>query len=351
MRILSLDVFRGLTVALMIMVNNQSGGAFAALKHRAWDGCTPTDLVFPFFLFIVGASLWFSHRRSNHALTGATAARIIRRGALIFAVGLALNWISTLSWNPWADLRIMGVLQRIGVAFAVGGIVALWLKSYRKIGIVSAAILAGYWIVVMTLGDATKEGFVGNRIDAFILGARHLWQPAASFDPEGLFSTIPAVVTVLLGYMAGRLVGENQGDLSRVPGRLGVAGGGLIVAALALNTVCPINKAIWSPTFVLYTAGLAMMVWLALLWFYDLRGRCFGAVFGATFGTNALFIYVVAWIAVTIPAVGRAYWRMMEALSGLTTPAIGSLLASLVLVGALWLTAWPLYRRRIFIKL
>lgn len=366
-RILSLDIFRGLTVAFMIMVNNQSGGAFDAMRHKSWDGCTPTDLVFPFFLFIVGISMWFSYRKTNHELTGGVAWRLLKRGALIFLVGLLLNWFPFYDfyageWRGFETLRIMGVLQRIGVAFFVGGVLALWLKSYRNIIIATGVILSGYWLGVELLGEATKEGFVGNRVDAFLLGVKHLYQPEASFDPEGVFSTIPAVATVLLGYMTGKMVGENRADRGKTLGTLGIAGGCLIVAALALNTVCPINKPIWSPTYVLYTAGLGMMVWMLLLWFYDYRGKHFGATFGATFGTNALFAYVLAWVLMEVlwlpllsfeagGAYYSAYSWLASRLAAWTTPEWGALLASLVLVGVIWAVVYPLYRKKIFIKL
>jgi predicted acyltransferase len=366
-RLLSLDVFRGLTVAFMITVNNQAGTAFTALRHKSWDGCTPTDLVFPFFLFIVGISLWFSYRRSGHELTGGTAWRLLRRGALIFAVGLVLNWFPFYdfragAWRGFDTLRIMGVLQRIGIAFFIGGVLALWLKSYRRIAVAAGVILVGYWLGVELLGDATREGFVGNRVDAFLLGARHLYKPDVPFDPEGWFSTIPAVATVLLGYMTGKFVGENRQDRGKTLGTLGIAGGALIVAALAFNTVCPINKQIWSSTFVLYTAGLGMMVWIAMLWWFDYRGRRFGATFGATFGTNALFSYVLAWVIMTLQMqpflcfeVGGSqysvHWWLASRLAAITTPQLGALVASLVVVGMIWCIVYPLYRRRIFIRL
>ncbi len=366
-RILSLDIFRGLTVAFMIMVNNQSGGAFSALRHRPWDGCSPTDLVFPFFLFIVGISMWFSYRKSGHELTSANFWRLAKRGALIFLVGLLLNWFPFWNfysgeWRSLETLRIMGVLQRIGISFFVGGVLALWLKSFRRIALAVGVILVGYWLCVELLGDATKEGFVGNRIDAFLLGVRHLLQPKASFDPEGLFSTIPSVATVLLGYLTGKFVGEHQSDQTKTLGGLGIAGGSLIVAALALNTVCPINKPIWSPTFVFYTAGLGMMIWLLMLWFYDYRGKRFGATFGATFGTNALFAYVLAWVLTSVWSfpvfrfsVGEQsfsiYSWFARTVASVSSPQWGALVASVALIGLLWCIVYPLYRKKIFIKL
>ncbi len=370
-RLLSLDVFRGLTLALMLIVNNQSGKAFEALRHKPWDGCSPTDLVFPFFLFIVGASMWFSYRKTNHEFNRAAVWRLFKRGALIFLVGLGLNWFpfydfGAHEWRAWENLRIMGVLQRIGLTFFLGGVLALWLKTYRRILIAAGILLVGYWLGVEFLGDATREGYIGCRIDAFLLGTNHLHRPAQSFDPEGLFSTISAVATVLLGYVTGMFVGTRNADAdtgySKVLGGLGIAGGLCVVAALALNTICPINKPIWSSSFVLYTAGLAMMVWMILLWFYDFRGKRFGATFFSVFGTNALFAYVL--VGVLMRVLGMPFLRFTVGeqsytvyswwahfLVDLTTPQIGSLLASITLIGVIWCIVYPLYRRKIFIRL
>jgi len=366
-RILSLDIFRGITVAFMIMVNNQSGGAFAAVRHRGWEGCSPGDLVFPFFMFIVGISMWFSYRKSGHELNGTVAWRLAKRGALIFLVGLVLNWFpfynfNSGEWCGFETLRIMGVLQRIGVAFFVGGVMALWLKSFRRIAIAVGVLLVGYWLTMEMFGDASLEDFVGNRVDAFLLGVHHLHQPGISFDPEGVFSTIPSVATVLLGYMTGKFVGENRADRAKTLGGLGIAGGSLVVAALALNVVCPISKPVWSPTYVFYTAGIGMMVWLVLLWFYDYRGKRFGTTFGATFGTNALFAYVLAWVLMSIqwqPFLGfevgdkrySAYSWLASRIAGITSPEWGALIASLILVGVVWCVVYPLYRKKIFIRL
>jgi predicted acyltransferase len=374
-RILSLDIFRGLVMAMMIVVNNQSGRAFDALRHKPWDGCTPTDLVFPFFLFIVGVSMWFSYRKTDHRLTGAATLRLLKRGALIFLVGLALHLFPFWDFRAgeWVDLggiRIMGVLQRIGVAFFVGGVLALWLGTYRRIFIAVGVLLVGYFGLVEGLGNATLEDFVGNRVDAFLLGVRHLYSPELPFDPEGLFSTIPSLATVLLGYALGKFVGENRGgnesdyakNRMKTLGTMGIAGGLSVVAGLALNTVCPINKAIWSPSFVLYTAGLATLMWMALLWFYDYRGGRFGATFGAVFGTNTLFSYVLA--GVLMRTIGLPFFRFdadgqsqtvyswwSHTLAGVMSEQLATLLASVTLIAVIWLIVWPLYRKKIFIRL
>jgi predicted acyltransferase len=360
-------------MAMMIMVNNQSGQAFEAMRHKPWDGCTPTDLVFPSFLFIVGVSMWFSYRKTDHVLTGDTTLRLLKRGALIFLVGILLQmfpfWdFNNGGWRSIDTMRIMGVLQRIGLAFFVGGVMALWLKTYRRILTAIGVILVGYWLGVELLGDSTREGFIGCRIDRFLLGEKHLYRPAQSFDPEGLFSTIPAVATVLLGYVTGKFVGENRASgggadsRMKVLGTLGIAGGLSILTALALNTVVPINKPIWSSSYVLYAGGIAMLLWMVLLWFYDYRGGRFGATFGAVFGTNTLFSYVLAGVLMRI--IGLPFFRFQigedrftiyswwaRQLGEIMPPQLAALLASMTLVAVIWGIVYPLYRKRIFIRL
>lgn len=363
-RLLSLDIFRGLTVAFMIMVNNQWGPSFRALNHSPWDGCTPTDLVFPFFLFIVGVSTWFSYRKLGHRLTRESFLRLLKRGLLIYSVGFLLEMYpfwdfrhgTWLVPDPWAWMSVLG---RIGIAFFIGGVLALRLGSFKRILWTVAGILIGYWLLIEILGGATFEGYVGRRIDAFIFGRG---DDPGFFNAEGFFSTIPAVATVLLGYAAGKFVGENRENKLMTLGGLGIAGGLSVMAALLFNSVCPINKPVWSSTYVLYSAGLAALTWMLLMWFYDNKGVTFGRTFASAFGTNALFAYVLATLVnttVRIPALGVIWegrrvnvFHWLANFLGLpTTPETGALLSSLVLIAIVFAVVYPLYRRRIFIKL
>ena len=363
-RSLSLDIFRGLTVAFMIIVNNQWGPSFRALTHMTWDGCTPTDLVFPFFLFIVGISMWFSYRKQDHEFTKQSFFRLLKRGFLIYAVGFLLGmypfWnFRTETWLTPSPYAWMGVLQRIGITFFIGGVLALWLKSYKKIIIVAAGILVGYWALINIFGDATFEGYIGRKIDAFIFGRQ---DNPRFFNNEGFFSTIPAIATVLLGFVTGKFVGENHENKWKVLGVLGVTGGLLVTTALMLNTICPINKLIWSSSYVLYSAGLGMQVWMIFLWIYDYKNYTFGKTFFISFGSNALFIYVIATLinkTVRFPflqvmweddKVNVARW-IANWFGSLTTPETGALFSSLVLIGLLFIIAYLLYKRKIFIKI
>jgi predicted acyltransferase len=224
---------------------------------------------------------------------------------------------------------------------------------------VAGGRLVGYWLAINIFGDATFDGYVGRRMDAFIFGRQ---DDPGFFNAEGFFSTIPAIATVLLGYATGKFVGENRADRQKTLGGLGMAGGLSIVAALAFNTICPINKPIWSSTYVLYAGGLAMLVWMVMLWYYDYRGKRCGRLFGVTFGTNALFAYILATLVnktIRIPALLVSWddgqvniFRWLANLfGGWTTPELGALLSSLVLLGIVFAVVYPLYRKKIFIKL
>lgn len=389
-RFLSLDVLRGLTVAGMILVNNPGswGHIFAPLRHAAWDGCTPTDLVFPFFLFVVGAAVWFSNRRTDHRLTAPVVKKILRRGALIFVVGLLLNWYPFYSFGLdepvaytlfgqaheatgfWGGLvykvqhlRIMGVLQRIAIAFTLGALAALWLKSYRRIITATAVILLGYWALVMLTGDATLENYAGRYVDLAVFGDKHVYRGfGVPFDPEGLMNSIPAVATVLLGYMGGKLMGSAQGDHRGAIVALAAAGGLLVTLGLIWKGVFPLNKAIWSSSYVVYVGGLAMQVWAVLAWFTDYRGKTRWTTFFNVFGTNALFAFVLSgflvktaalpWLRFTVEGERYTFFSWLyHFYTGFASPEVASLLGALTTVALCWLITWPLYRKKIFIKL
>lgn len=373
-RLPSLDILRGLTVALMILVNNPGSWShkFDFLAHSSWDGCTPTDLVFPFFLFIVGASVWFAFRRYDHRLSRESLRKILRRGLLIWAVGIVVSKFPYYNfpdgeWIGWGNVRIMGVLPRIGLCYMIGSVLVLGLRSTRRIVAAALLLLVGYEVLVYALGDGSLEGYFGAKVDVALFGEEHVYHgyrdamgQRVAFDPEGLMSTVSAVVNVMLGFLAARMVGESRdGSMMRV----GVWGGICILAALALNTLLPINKPIWSATYVLYTCGIAAVVWNAVSYLIDRREGvgALGRVF-EVFGTNALFAYILSTLFAKLFAQIRVwnaahdalvspYARWYEMLASATTPEVGSMLCALSLVALCWLATWPLYRKHIYIKL
>lgn len=374
-RLPSLDILRGLTVALMILVNNPGSWShkFDFLAHSSWDGCTPTDLVFPFFLFIVGASIWFAFRRYGHRLSREALRKIVRRGLLIWGVGIVISKFPYYDfldgeWIGWSNVRIMGVLPRIGLCYMIGSVIVLGLRSTRRIVAAALLLLVGYEVLVYTLGDASLEGFFGTKVDAALFGSEHLYHgyrnaagESMAFDPEGLMSTMTAVVNVIFGFLAARTIGEGGGRSGMM--RVGAWGGIGVLTALALNTLVPINKPIWSATYVLYTCGIAAIVWNVVSYLIDRRGSvgAAGRVF-EVFGTNALFAYILSTLFAKLFAQIRVwnaahdalvspYARWYEMLASCTTPEAGSMLCALSLVALCWLATWPLYRKRIYIKL
>ena len=363
-RLLSLDVFRGLTVAGMILVNNPGswGHIYGPLRHAEWHGWTPTDLIFPFFLFIVGVSITLA--LSRRAGAGGPARglylKIARRALVIFGLGLVLSGF------PFFDLstiRIPGVLQRIAVCYFFAAVVFL-LTTWRAQVALTAALLLGYW-ALMTLvpapgyaaGDLSLEGNLAAYVDRTLL-AGHTWKPL--YDPEGILSTIPAVATTLCGVLAGRLLSSAAAPAEKCSA-LFAAGAGLAVAGWAWGFWFPINKPLWTSSYVLLTAGLALQLLAACYWAVDIHGRRRWAWPFVVFGTNALAVFFLSGIFARLLSLikltgadGKQVSLQRTAYEGLfaswASPVNASLAYALCFV-LLWLGLMSiLYRRRIFIK-
>ncbi len=360
-RLMSLDVFRGATVAFMIIVNTPGtwSHVYAPLRHAPWHGCTPTDLVFPSFLFISGVAMWFSLRKFNFEFSGASLFRILRRVLLIFAAGLFLNIFPHFIDRDYNTLRIMGVLQRIALAWGLGAVLVLLIRR-NYIWIATAVILFGYWALMYFMGGADPYSLEGNfarTVDIAVLGENHLYKGfGMPFDPEGLLSTLPATATVLLGFMAGGLIGSS-GTSWRAPGWLTVTGALLIGAGLLWGIYFPINKPIWTSSYVLFAGGIGMII-LALLYviidIWNLKGW---TGFFNTFGTNALFTYLLAGIwtktmlAVKIGEVSLYNWIFTHICSPLfEQQKLASLLFAIIQVMIIWAFGYILYRKKIIIK-
>lgn len=358
-RIQSLDVLRGITLALMVLVNNPGkwGSQFAPLQHAAWNGCTPTDLVFPFFLFIMGVSAYFSLSRRLELSTRQTARHIVIRSAGIFAIGLAMNAISLLlSDSPdFQNLRIMGVLQTLALANFAGSIILLLTRNRHMLSW-AFSLLAIYALLLLAGGGySLGTDNIVARWDAAILGAGHMYgQKLAdgsimAFDPEGIISGIPRISHFLLGAFAGSLIKGRKQENAIMD--IMLFGSALLVAGLLLQYGLPLNKKIWSPSFVLLSCGLASLILGLLMYLIDLRGHDKACGFFKVFGTNPLFLYCVAWIlAITFKNIGFKAWAW-----DLLLPVFGapwaSLLWSLFMVALVWLAGAPLYMKKICIKL
>ena len=363
-RLASLDAFRGLTIAGMILVNDPGSWEYVypPLRHAEWHGWTPTDLVFPFFVFIVGVSLSLalSRRREEGGGPGGLYLKIFKRSVLIFALGMLLRLVPHFDF---ASVRIPGVLQRIALCYFFAALVFLHTGAKTRLG-VAIALLAGYWAVLKFVpvpgyGAGTLEynGNLVGYIDQRLL-AGHLYEPA--FDPEGILSTFPAIATTLLGTLTGDWLRTRKRAWEKTVGLL-VAGAGLTALGLALHPYFPINKKLWTSTFVIFTAGAALLL-LALLYFLiDERGWKKWAIPFFVFGTNAITAYagsalIVKLLApIKVSSDGRPVALGVWIYQHLFVPWAGNLNGSLayaICYVLLWLGLMtPLYRKRIFIKI
>lgn len=361
---ISLDIFRGLTIAFMIIVNTPGSWqyVYAPLRHAKWHGCTPTDLVFPFFLFIVGVSMWFSLKKYGLELNGSSILRILRRTVSIFALGLLLNIFPYFD-RDYSTLRIMGVLQRIAIAYGLGAIICMTINR-DYLWIVTAVILLLYWALLAFFGGTDPYSFEGNfvlRIDKMVLGTNHLYNGfGMPFEPEGLLSTIPSICTVIIGYYTGELVGKKSSD-----GKKGfkplLIGAALIGLGLLWNKLFPINKALWTSSYVLYTAGIAMMVLSFIYWLADVVKFQKWGWFFIVFGTNALFSYFLAgvWtrlmLLIKIPSgageISLYTWFYEKICVPVAGNLNGSLMFAIIQMLFIWCIALFLYRRKIMIRL
>lgn len=366
-RFLSLDVFRGLTVCLMIVVNTAGPGAkaFTQLVHAPWFGFTAADAVFPSFLFAVGCSMAFAF--SKPIPTGEFMAKVLRRAALIFLLGFLMYWFPFVKkvdghWAliPFADTRIMGVLQRIGLAYLLAALAVRWL-SPRLIVALSAVLLLGYWAILMTFGEPgaqlSKLGNAGTHLDLFLIGQNHLYRKDGGFDPEGLLGTLPSTVNVLAGYLAARFLKENPGSSPALT-RMAVAGVVLILAGLAWNPMFPIAKKLWTGSFVLLTVGIDLVLLAGLTRLLEGKDSNPATYFFQVFGLNPLVIYLFSELFVVVlgmievaPGVGVYHWIGVNIFQAMAPGAVGSLLCAVAYMLVCWLLGYVMARRGVVVKL
>lgn len=389
-RYVALDVLRGMTVAGMILVNNPGswGKIFPPLRHAPWDGCTPTDLVFPFFLFVVGAAMAFSFAKYQEGLNRQSLAKLAKRSILIFLVGLALNAFPfyPTSMNPdlsfgenyvnWLGrIRILGVLQRIALCYFVGGLLALWLKSPRRILWGMGTLMVLHPLLLRLFGGpewSTLEGNIAGPIDVAIFGDSHVYHGyGIAFDPEGLFGVISGSATVLLGYLIGSLIRSTTEKMEAVS-KLYTIGLLCLAAGSVLNIWIPINKPLWSSSYVLYAGGWAIVMLAFFIYWIDIRGKEKIFTPFKALGMNPLFAFVMAgifaktfsriikWTAMVPQEDGTLvektwnlsswfYQNCCVSLFGNTEMA--SLMYALVYVAIFTAMAMFLYKKKIVIKL
>ncbi|MDD4819797.1 MAG: DUF5009 domain-containing protein [Flavobacteriales bacterium] len=390
-RIKSIDVLRGLTVATMITVNNPGtwGAIYPPLKHAPWSGCTPTDLVFPFFMFIVGASMWFVFSKAGCSFD-TLGKKTVWRAFKIYAVGFLLTWYPFFSFpiemapheimgiefsfpamKNLDTIRIMGVLQRIGVAYGITGLLILGLKKMKYILSAAAVILIGYWVVMMCFGTGETymdvNGNAAQRFDLWLLGSRHLYTGyGTAFDPEGLLSTLPACVNIIFGYLAGSIISKYKEDKLMASQQLMFWGAVGIMIGLAWDLAFPINKPIWSSSYVFFTCGWASVLLGMCIYIIDVKKKDRLVNPLLTFGMNPLFIFMMAGLVAKTMALIKIpyqdtvlslqpylYKTVFVPLGGFITedPRFASLLWALFYIIIFWLIAHILYKKNIFIKL
>jgi predicted acyltransferase len=360
-RLASLDVFRGITIAGMVLVNNPGSWEhiYWPLEHAAWSGWTPTDLVFPFFLFIVGVSITLALGKRVE-LGGSNRdvyLKIIKRTLIIFAIGLFLNGFPYFSL---AELRIPGVLQRIAVCYFFASIIFLNTKIRTQIAIV-VALLLGYWLLLKFVpapgyaaGDLTKEGSLPSYVDRVVFG-NHVWAQAKVYDPEGLLSTLPAIATTLIGVLTGHWLRTEKTRYEKAAGMF-VAGAICVAIGWAWNAFFPINKALWTSSYVLFTGGMALQFLAFCYWLIDIKGYRRWARPFEVFGLNAIALYVVAdliAISLGLVKVGEGSlggWIYDRVFASWASPVNASLAFAICFVLVCLGLMWILYRRRIFLK-
>lgn len=387
-RLLALDVMRGITISGMILVNNPGswGHIFTPLEHASWNGLTPTDLVFPFFMFIMGVSTYFSLKKYDFKFSSEAAWKIAKRTLIIFGIGLALGWFglfcrTTLDFGntemtfserlmhgllPFDRIRALGVMQRLALSYCGASIIIL-LINHKKVLYVAGGILVTY-LAILLLGNGfdLSENNVINIVDRALFGVDHMYKDTLpdgslfAFDPEGLLSTLPCFAHVLLGFYVGKIINEVKDNSQRVQ-QIFIFGTILLFAGFLLSYGCPINKKVWSTTFVMVTCGLGSLLLALLIWIIDIKGYARWSRFFESFGINPLFMYVLgAFLSVlfgTIPLVmspevltikGFIYNDLL--LSWL--PDLWASLAFAVFFVMLnWIFGHILYKKQIYIKI
>jgi len=357
-RLLSLDVVRGITIAGMLLVNNPGSWdhIYAPLEHAAWNGWTPTDLIFPFFIFIVGVAMTYSLGKASEQ--GSSRRELLlkttKRALLIFAVGLALHSFPWWGFD-YAHLRIPGVLQRIAIAYLFAAGLYLYTGIRGQVATI-VALLLGYWVLQAPVREPGAD--LGAYLDRAIFTTDHLWRQTKTWDPEGLLSTLPAIATALLGGLAGTWMRSERAPLDKVAG-LFVLGSAGVVLGLAWGASFPINKNLWTSSYVLFTAGLAAHLLAICYYLIDIKGyRTWSKPF-VIFGSNAIAAYVFSSLgALTLDLIkvgandgSLKSYLFTKFYASWLEPIDASLLFAISYV-LFWLAIMSiLYRKRIFIKL
>lgn len=359
-RYLSLDVFRGLDVALMIIVNSPGNGSttFSPLLHAEWNGFTLTDLVFPTFLFVVGNAMSFSMKKYENMGTPAFFKKVLKRTAIIFLLGFLMYWYPFFDdgqLKSFSETRVFGVLQRIALCYMFASIILYFVKTKTAIWL-SLAFLVGYHLILIGFGDLTLTGNAVLKLDEWLIGPNHMYHgEGIAFDPEGLLSTLPAIVNVIIGYLAGRFI-QNNGQNYETVAKLMMFGFALIFAGLAWDLVLPINKKLWTSSFVLLTCGIDLMAIAILIYVLDMKKAKSWSYFFEVFGKNTLFIYllselfIITLFAIDINGESLYRWIADNIFISWSGGHMGSLLFALWVMLTCWAVGYFMDKKGIYVK-
>lgn len=352
-RLLSLDILRGITVAGMILVNNGYGESFEMLQHSEWNGTTPCDLVFPFFLFIMGVSTYLSLSKYDFKLSGPVLRKIVKRTVLLFLIGLGINWFDHAIGGDFlcfSHLRIWAVLQRIALCYGIVSILVLTV-NHRWIVHIIVALLAIYSAILLWgNGYAQDSSNILVKVDLTLFGADHLYQKSP-VDPEGLLGTISSVAHVLIGFYAGMRMKKAKTVTDKTLSFC-ILGAVLVMGGFLLSYGLPLNKRIWSPSYVMVTCGLAALLQGVLMYVIDIRGKKRWCTFFHVFGVNPLFLYVASeLLAIILGHIGVSNWVFQTIHSAVPYPKAASLAYAVYFVLLCYLLGYILFKRKIYIKL
>ncbi len=369
-RFLALDIFRGMTICFMIIVNTPGNGdtTYAPLLHAKWNGFTPTDLVFPSFMFAVGNALSFVMLKWSQLSQGQVIAKILKRTIIIFLLGYLMYWFPFVHYNEQHQLvanifdhtRVFGVLQRIALGYCFAALMIYYLKPYRVLTL-SVIFLLVYWLILLLFGE-TNDPYnmltnAGTKIDMWLLGPNHIYHgEGVAFEPEGLLSTLPSITNVTFGWLAGKWI-QRKGKGYEGLAKLLMAGVLLVAIALAWDRFFPINKKLWTGSFVLLTVGIDCIILSVLIYITDfLQLRKWGYFF-EVFGKNPLFIYLLSEVIAILLwffRVGENYqpvysWIFKNVFSR-AGMYFGSFLFAISVMLFCWLVGFIMDKRKIYVR-
>lgn len=368
-RFTSLDVFRGMTICFMIIVNTPGNGdtTFSPLHHAHWHGFTPTDLVFPSFLFAVGNALSFVMLKWESQSNSYVVSKILKRTFLIFLLGYLMYWFPFFKLDgdlnmiafPISETRIMGVLQRIALCYGIAALMIHFLKI-RTATIITGIFLVGYWLVLLFLGEDGKEftmtGNVGYKIDLWLLGKSHLYHgEGVAFDPEGLLGTLPAIGNVVIGFLVGKFL-QEKGKTYEALTKLMVAGFAMLVIAYFWDLSFPINKKLWTSSFVLHTSGLDCLILAVIIYVIDFLHKTKWTNFFEIVGRNPLFIYLlsevlaIALYTIHVDKETTLFQWLYQTVFVHAGAYVGSLLFALTFMLICWSVGYWLDKKKIYVR-